>query len=885
MSLRLHRLLRRLLPRPFRRKHGEAMEEVFREALAQARRRGTGAMLALWLREAIDVVRTAWALRRAAEGRIGSRIATRAGGGARIARGARALRDDARWAWTSLRRRPSFTVVAALTVAVGVGATTAVYSTVQSVLLRPLPFEGGDRVAQLWQRIGSSGGYLQPTAERQEAWAAQRDLFELTIPYRQESMTLTGRGAALPVQTAAVTPAFHDFVHVEPRLGRAFTPAELEGDGARVALLGHALWQSRFGGDPGVLGRSVDLDGEARTIVGVMPPRTPIPTGFTTTVDVFLPLPDAAPRGTGILARLRPGVTAEEVDARLDAVEDRLVAEGVVDRRYGGRAILVSEMIGLSIRDELRILTVGVVLLLLVACVDVSNLLLSRASRRRQETAVRTALGASRGRLIRQLLVESLLLGLLGAVGGLILAWGAVELVPLFRPDDLEVLERARIDGRVLGFSALLALAAGLLFGLAPAWGSSHSDPRESLGSGSRTVSGGLLGRRLRWGLVVAEVALSFALLAGSFLLFESLSGLQRTDPGFRAEEILVATVDLPDWKYPERDGREAVLQLLERRLGSIPGVEAISAGGVPPNVGITFGTVQIEGRAPGEETMVFHGPYVDERYFEVLGLPLVAGRGFTEADLQSDEPAYVLGESTARLLFGEEDPVGAQMRIGDPGSTWGTVVGVARDVLMGGAGSSDRLQLYGRLPEGRGARTFALRVAGNPARLRPAVEAAVREVEPDALLTELSTADAMLRDELARERFATTLLGAFAWMALVLAGVGLYGVVSQVVGQRRKEIGIRVSLGARTADIRGMVLRQGAVATGVGIAAGAGLAWVGIRLLENRLFGVEQGVEHAVVSPLLWASLALGGCALLATWIPARRAARVDPAEVLRIE
>ena len=880
--MRLYRLLLRLLPRVFRERHGQVMEEAFATALAAARRGGRAAVLALWWRETMDMVctgaRLRWGRRRTWTDSPGGGMG-RTGGWGSLA----GTLDDLRHALRTLTRRPGFTAFAAFTIGLGVGATTAVYSTMDSVTLRPLRFPGGDRVVTLHARIGSSG-FITPASEQAEAWREGiADLVEATETVEQSGATLTGEGEPRVIQVARIDPSFHDFVAAPPVLGRRFT-AEEAATGERVVLLGEELWRGLFGGDRAVLGRRVTLDGEGWAVVGIVPRRTLLPNGIPTRIDAWRPFPlDRKDRGSSLVARLREGVTPEQVTERLGVINARLQEEGRSSQSRPGVARPVTELLGRSLRDTLEVLMASVLLLLLIAVVNVANLLLARAAGRRQETAVRAALGASRGRLARQLLVESLLLALAGGVLGIGLAYGAVSVMAAVRPDELQALERVHVDGRVLLFALAVAVATGLAFGIVPAWGGSRAGLREALGSGARTDGGGLPGRRIRWALVAGQVALSFALLTGSALLVDALLRMQRRDPGFRTEGLLVAEVRLPGWKYAEPAEREEVLDRIAARLSALPGVEAVArASGLPPRAGILFGQVRVEGEAPTEETHVFHGPGVGADYFRVAGQAIIEGRGFTPEEVRDGADVFVIGEEAARRFFPGRSAVGARVSIGSPDGSFSTVVGVARDVAVRGLASTDAsLQLYAPLEGGWGGRSFLIRTTPEGTPSLQTIRGLILSEEPEAILDQLASADRMFAETLARERFATAVLSLFGTLALALSAIGLYGVVSQVVGQRSREIGIRVSLGAHARDIRRMVVAGGVRATAAGILLGVALAAAAGKLLSSRLFGLEE----ARPAVYLVAATVLGFTALLASWMPAQRALRVDPCEVLREE
>jgi len=865
MSRSLHRLLRRLLPRALRERHGAEMEEVFLEALGATARRGWGRVLLLWIRETLDMAATARRMR--VEGR-------RMGAGS-------VAHDDLVHALRSLTRRPAVTVFAAATLALGIGSSTAIFSTLESVVINPIPYENGDRMVGLFKRIGNGDAFVTPSPEDLERWAERTDLFESVEPWTFRSMTLTGRGDARVLQAALVRSSFLDMLGRSPVVGRTFAKDDLDGDGARVVLLSHPFWQREFGGSPDAVGAGLSLDGESWTVVGVLPPRTYLPGWGLRTVDIWRPLTAAQAGGPNpATALLRDGVTAEGANESLAG----LVGDPSSGVGSAGYASLVSEQVGGSgIRSYLQLLMGAVVLLLLIACANVSNLLLFRADARRRETAVRSALGCGRGRLMRQQLLESLLLALLGGALGVVLSYAGQAVILEMRPSQLDVLDNVVLNGRVLAFALLVTLGTGALFGVLPALTALRPEVLESLRSGVR-VEGTVAGGRLRWLLVSGEVALSFALLLGSLSVLATLLERQRVDIGFRAGEVAVLEVRLPTWRYTSEQEREAVFARLREGAARLPGVISVArASGVPPRAGIWFGNLEVEGREPTEETQLLHGPSVDAGYFQTLGQGIVRGRAFTEDDIRGDQSVVMIGEGTARSFFADRDPVGVRFRMG-PDDDWMTVIGVATDVPMAGLSSaSTPLQYYAPLREGWSDSAFLVRVVNGrePEALLPLLRSLVKDVDPDVRIDRLSTALTLMRETLERERFATTIMTTFAALAMTLAAVGLYGVVSQVVGQRTREIGIRIALGARSAGIAVMVLRRAGAATLVGIAAGILLALGGARVLGSRI----EGLETNTAGTFVFAALALILTSLLASYAPARRAVAVDPVEAIRTE
>jgi predicted permease len=862
------------------------MAEVFDQALGRARTAGPRAVLRLVAREALDLVATGARLR------LGRERRARETGRARARTGGRrlgeevgtmtgwigGLGDDARQGLRSLWRRPTFTLFAAVTIALGVGATTAIFSALESVILNPLPYRGADRIVGLWRTLGDGNMLVTPDEEVVESWRAQADLFEAVEPVRSTYPDLTGAGEAARVQVALVRPSFFDFLGVDPVLGRRFTAEETADDGAAVALISWHVWQERFGGDPSALGRTLRLDGRPVTVIGVMPARMPMPNGLPLAVDLFRPPPDSRPlAGASVVARLREGVTVPDVEARMDLLAERAEAAGDDASKWSGTARRTVDLVGSAVKENLRVLMIAVVLLLLIACVNVSNLLLGRASRRAHETAVRSALGAGRGRLVRQQLLESLFLGLLGGGLGVGLAWLAVRGMASLRGDALAVLGAVRLDGRVLAFGLAVSLASALAAGVVPALRTAFRAPAHGL-TGARGVGGRARGEgRARWLLLTAEVALSFALLVGASLVLRSLADLRSRDPGFRADGLVALRVSLPEWKY-EGDGWRDMYGRMRTAVARLPSVTSVvRTSGIPPKSGVFFGSLEVEGRGEIEGSPLFYGMGTEPGYFSLVGQRILEGRDFTPEELDQGLPVVVLGEGAAHRLFPDGAAVGKRVR---HQGEWRTVVGVVEDVAHAGlSGPTPELQQYQPLDFAGG--WLVARVEGPADEALGAIRREVLGAEPDAVVLELAPVEGMLQATLGRERFTTALLGAFAILALVLSAVGLYGVVSQLVGQRTREIGIRMSLGAKASAVRRMVLGQGLAATAAGVTLGIVLALVGLRLLRSRVFGVHPAGPGVYAA----AAVVLAGVALVACWLPAGRAASVDPSRALRTD
>jgi predicted permease len=806
----------------------------------------------------------------------------------------RDLLHDLRFAVRSLIRAPSFALVVVLTLGLGIGANTAIFSVVDGVLLRPLPYGNPDRLVRVWENDRLRG-------TRQE-WLSLPDYFdvlernrvfqEMTTWFRAQ-VTLTGPdNEPQRVTSATASHTLFPVLGVAPAMGRAFSEEEGRPGGERVVVVSHRFWVSRFGGDEQVVGKTIVLDDVAFQVIGVMPAGFGFP---APDIDLWRPLqlgPTSAPRGNHnfrVLARLASGVTIARANEDVTAIAAALEEEYADDNL--GRGMWVESLLEATVGDvrtPLLVLLGAVGLVLLVACVNVANLLFARASVREREVAIRTALGAAPGRLLRQFLTESAVLAFTGGAAGALVAFWSIRLLLILGPEDLPRLENVGIDPRVLGFTLLSAVGTGLLFGLVPALQVSKPDLQTAFKEGGRGSSEGLGKRRLRRLLVIAEVGLSVVLVTGAGLLLKSFWRLQQVDPGFSPNNILSVSVQLPSARYPQRFGDfpnwPEVLRFQEdihERVRSLPGVEAVALGlNTPVDAGWTT-RFTIEGRPPvaaGEQEEARIRP-VTHDYFRTAGIPVVRGRGFTAQDRGDAPPVFVINEAFARRYFPNEDPLGQQMTV------WGNtaeIVGIAKDVKFSGLHRPAPPGWYmplDRMPFG--GFSMVVRTAGDPIAALPAVREQVRVLDRDLALYNVRTLPDALWDSVARPRFNMLLMAIFAGVALTLAAVGIYGVISYGVSQRTHEIGVRMSLGASGGAVLKQVVRQGLALTGVGVAIGLGGSLLFSRGLSSLLFGVS-----ATDLPTLGAVVVvLGGVAIAASYLPARRASRVDPVVALRSE
>ena len=800
--------------------------------------------------------------------------------------------SDLRYALRGLRRAPGFAAAAVLTLALGIGANAAIFSVVNGVLLRPLPYADPGQLVMLYGRypeFGRTGTSLPDFRD----WRDQtgRSFAQLAARHGT-AMILTGRGEAERVAADRVTANFFTTLGVRPLLGRAFLPEEERAGGDDdVVVLSHGYWQRRFGGDAGIVGQQIQLSGRPYTVVGVAPPSF----GFRGAADLWAPARTDTTRGRraeylDVVGRLRPGVTVAQAGADVAAVVRRLAEQ--YPETNGN---ITSEVIGLrddlvgGVRPALLAFMGAVGLVLLIACANVANLLLARAASRDREVAVRVALGAGRGRLVRQLLTESVVLAVSGGLLGLgIATWGvaAVRTAGVqFLPRQTEV----TVDGAVVLFSLALAVGTGLLFGLAPAVRLSRGTLHATLRDGARGSTGGAL-VRLRSALVLGEVALALVLLVGAGLLLRSFAKLTGVDLGFEPRGALTADVTFPAAKYRERESLPPYYAALLERLRAVPGVQAAALSATLPMGGSSYITFAVEGRparesrpgAPPEDVQPF---VVSPDYFTALRIPLRRGRAFAPADGPGAPNVAVVNEEMVRRFFDGRDPIGRRVTFDDAADTaavWSTVVGVVGDVAQEGVTAKPYAQLYRPIAQEPTRGLFVtLRTARDPVALAAATRQAVRAVDRDLVVNRIEPLEARVAQNIARPRVGVLLLGGFSALALALAAIGIYGVMAYTVAQRTREIGVRMALGASSGDVKRLVVHQGMRPALVGVAVGLVVALGASRLIASMLYGVSALDPVTFVAVPLF----LAGVALLATYVPARRATRVTPTVALQAE
>ena len=806
------------------------------------------------------------------------------------------LWQDLRYAVRMLLKKPGLTFIAVLTLALGIGAVSSIFSVVNAVLLRPLPYPEAEqlvRVGGINLKTGKGPGTLSPPDFYD--WQARNNVFESMAVYDGWSPSLTRQGEPERITAARVSANFFNVLRVSPQLGRAFLPQEEQRGNHLAVILSHKLWQRRFGADREIIGKTITLNGESYAVVAVMPPDFEMPRfsgiGFEEP-ELWAPFaPDLSQWGRSgrsvdaAIGRLKPGVGLQQAQAEMLSIGQALqqqYPESNINASIG--VVSLHEQLVGNVRRPLLIFLVAVSLVLLIVCANVANLQLARSMARKKEMAVRTALGASRLRIIRQLLTESILLSVVGAGFGLLLSLWATDFLVALGSDSIPHPGKIGIDARVLGFTLLLTVLTGILFGLAPALHASKTDLNQALKEGGGKGTGGSTRSRLRSLLVVSEIALSLLLLVGAGLLIKSFLRLQDVSPGFNPRNVLTMYVFLPGAKYGEDQQQSAFFDESLQRIQALPGVEAV---GVTSNLPISGNYdrvgLYVEDRpvASREDVPDIERYMINNDYFKAMDVPLHEGRSFGTQDIAESLPVALINETAARRYWPNESAIGKRIRT-DPESPWRTIIGVAGDVRHYNLETDVSMQLY--LPYKQvptQMMTFVVRTKDNPSGQAAAVRNQIWAVDKDQPVYNVKTMQQLVTESVAQRRFTMLLLGLFAVIAMFLSMVGIYGVMSYTVSQRIQEIGIRVALGAQGRDVLKLILGHGMMLALMGVGLGLGGAIVTTRIISSLLYGVTA------TDPLTFASvaIALTGAAFIACYIPARRATRVDPMVALRYE
>lgn len=813
---------------------------------------------------------------------------------------------DLRYGLRMLTKNPGVSTIAVLTLALGIGANTAIFSVVSAVLLNPLPYKDPDRLVSLWENVPTHGRWRAAPANFLD-WKKQNTVFEDVVAFGGATATLTGDGEPEQISGTAITPGYFEVVGVQPALGRTFRPEEYNLGQDRVVILSHTLWQRRYGGDKNIINRTVILDGSSCTVVGVMPsglyPTRPTTAGridfdesgqeFWKPMSYMVHL--AGLRSAhilGVLARLKPGVTLEQATAEMNTIGARLAQEhpenkdeGIIVNRF------INEVVG-DVRPALVTLFVAVGLVLLIACANIAGLLLAQHAARTKEIAIRAALGAGRTRLVRQFFAEGLLLSLCGTLAGLAVAQLSLNVLLKFVPlQTIPRLAQVGLDWRVLAFTLALSLITCLVFGLIPAWHASKPDLQTALEQSGRTSGPGAARLRFRQTLVVFQVSIAVMLVIGAGLLVKSFWRLQQVDPGFRSERILSAGVTLPRSKYTGPTEINNFFKQLHERVSGMPGVEAATIAYDHPLQSNWLDSFEVEGRVnpAGSQAPSANFIPVGTTYFETVRAEIVRGRSFTAQDDQDHPGVVIVNEAFVRHYFPDEEPLGRRLRPGPPGRIWDgerltsfEIIGVARDVKFDGLAAPSEPAYY--LPASQAPledMTVLVRTSSDPRAVISSLRQAVWSIDPNQPLSNINTLEKIVADSIAQPRLNMLLMMLFGGLALLLSAVGIYGLLSYAVTQRTQELGIRMALGANVSDVLKLVLKQGMLLALIGEAIGLAGAFALTRLMSGLLFGVTPTDTTTFAGVVVVLTLT----ALLACYIPARRATKVDPLIALRYE
>ncbi|HZE69971.1 MAG TPA: ABC transporter permease [Pyrinomonadaceae bacterium] len=803
------------------------------------------------------------------------------------------LIKDVRYGLRSLMKHPAFTAITVLTLALGIGANAAIFSLVNAVLLKPLSFPEPDRLVMVWEDQSAAGFPRSDVAPGTfNDWRAEQSVFEGMAALDWHSFNITGDGEPEKISSYGVTANFFPLLGIQPALGRNFSPAEDKPEAGKVAILSYGLWQRRYGGDREILTRDILLNGEKYSVIGVMPKGFQFLQSY---VGLWTPaaftaqqLADHDNHYITVVGRMKRGVSLEQARADIKAITQHIVLANPEEAAGMGSVIVpLREQLAGNVRRPLILLLVSVGMVLLIACANIASLLLSRAAARRREIAVRTALGASRRRIVRQLLTESIMLaGFGGGLGLLVSTWSFALLGQLI-PEGMVVATTLKIDLPVLVYAVAVSVITGIIFGLAPALQLSKIDLTEALKQGGGRTGLSAASQRLRGTFIVAQVALALVLLVGAGLLMQTVFHLREQYSGFQPDRLLTMRTVLPAYKYDEPFRRVVFYDQVLERVKELPGV---SGAGYTTSVPLQWkggaNGFTIEGQTqPRGFPNAIHRQ-VSTEYLQVMGIGLRRGRYFDDSDQPQSTPVAIINETFARQYWPNEDPLGKRFKLGVPKAPWVTVVGIVNDVRQMGMDDPVKAEMYFPYRQitshfGYAPRDLIVRTSGDPMSLVAAVRQQVHLVDPDQPISNIASMDQLLTEETGPRRLGMILLGAFAGFALLLSSLGLYGVLSYLVQQQTPEIGVRMALGAQRINILGLIFKKGMTLVLVGVVIGLAAAFGLTRLMTSLLFGVSA------TDPLtfLFISLLLIAVALLACYIPARRATKVDPLVALRYE
>ncbi|HYP26491.1 MAG TPA: ABC transporter permease [Blastocatellia bacterium] len=805
------------------------------------------------------------------------------------------LLQDLRYSVRVLLRQPGFTLIVVIALSLGIGANTAIFSAVNAVLLRPLPYDDPERLVWIWDQNIASGIQQEPVSfPNYSDYREQSQVFEDVAAFNRWRPVLTTDGEPERILAEQVSASLFSVLRVEASAGRTFLPEEDQPGKNNVVILSHGLWKRRFGSDKDVVGKTVTLNGNPHTVVGVMPSdfQHPAPDARRP-IELWTPLGMDAGRMhrrldfLNVIARLKPAASIEQARAEMGTISARLDQQyPETNAGWDTTVIPLHERFVGNVRPAMLVLLGAVAFLLLIACANVANLLLVRSTARQKEIAIRKALGATRGRLVRQFLTESLLLAMAGGLLGSLLAVLGIRILIALSPGNIPRIGEAGLDVRVLAFTLGLSLLTGVIFGLAPALEASNPDLNESLKEGGRNSGPGAGGGRLRSLLMIFEVSVALILMIGAGLMVKSFLRLQQVNPGFNPERVLTVELALPRLKYRENHQVLSFYKEVISRVENLPGVQAAAAvTSLPLGGGVSVLNIEIEGkpRPPSGHVIGAQSQVVSPSYFRAMGIPLLKGRLFTEQDVEDAPGVIVINDVMAERYWPGEDPVGKRISLVDAQTgPWLAVIGVVGNVYQVTLDAEPYPQMYEVYSQNpaRGA-ALVVRTASDPTGMVASVRAQVSDIDRDQPLYNVRTMEQVLADSVSHQRFNMLLISVFSAVALVLAGVGIYGVISYSVSHRSHEIGIRMALGAMRVDILRMVIEHGLKLALVGVGIGLVAAFVLTRVMSSLLYGVSA------IDPLTFAggTIVLIGVAVMACYIPARRATKVDPMTALRYE